>query len=184
MVGDKKKEIPKSVWMVLVFLPLIIAGLYVTLINIHYQFRYDDKYFSDNYLEMYDSPGSIAMGVEKAVQTGDAALFQELSGLRRSIPVKSSPDTIFTILLDVDDRGYFHYLYLDMGNYHRKVYYVKQVRERWVVVPEDFYYYWDSGRWWDVYLPLALVWWVILAVVIVAVFVYRLGGKYREAMHR
>jgi len=185
MSNDGKKTKRRYyLWIVLAVLPLIVAGLYGTLVNLHLYFRYDEDYFQDSYNQKYQAPGPVALAVEKAIQTGDSALFQELSGMRRSFKIEANPDVVFTVLLDVDDRGYFHYLYLDMSNYRRSTYYIKQVGERWVVVPDDLYFFWDSGLWWDVFLPIALVWWVVLTVVWLVVFVYRISSRIRESMHR
>lgn len=172
----------RYIWGVLLCVPLLIAGLYATLVNIDLLFRYDDHFFTPEYSERYASPGPVALAVEKAIQTGDDVLFQELTGLRRRITLQANPDVVFTILLDVDDQGYFHYLYLDMETYRRSTYYIKQVGERYVVVPEDFYFYWDSGSWWEVYLPLALTWWVGVIVVWLALYVYRVGVRLRRSM--
>ncbi|MCD6401748.1 MAG: hypothetical protein J7L73_07445 [Anaerolineales bacterium] len=183
MKSELRKIFRRYWWLLLGVFPLIIVGLYGTLINVHLLSRYNDAYFTDEYLQKYNAPGPVALAIEEALQTGNNELFTELAGLHRGFNIEPNPNIIFTILLDVDDRGYFHYLYLDMKTYRRSTYYVKQVKERWVVVPEDLYFYWDSGFWWDVYLPLALVWWGILIVVWVTIFVYRLGAKTRESMH-
>ncbi|NIW44270.1 MAG: hypothetical protein GWN30_05710, partial [Gammaproteobacteria bacterium] len=78
-------------------------------------FRYDDQFFTDEYRELYPSPGPVAIAVEQAIQNGDTDSMQALSGLRKNVKeFEASPDVIMTIMLEVDDFGYFHYLYLDM----------------------------------------------------------------------
>lgn len=173
-------------WVViLAFVPLVIAGLYTVAVNIHLQYRYDEQYFTDEYKEHYQSPGSTAIGLEEALKTGNASKYNEITGLKKAVQeVDANPDLIMTILLDVDDAGYFHYLYLDMQTYRRSMAFIKEVSGRWVVVPEDPYYYWDSGRWWDVYLPIAITWWSVLAVVVVGRFLFQVGARSRAEMHR
>lgn len=163
--------------------PFITVGAYVTAMNVVHVFRYDEQYFTDAYLEKYPAPGPVSIAIEQAIQKGEIELMQEISGLRKDVhPVEPNSDFILTTLLDVDDFGYFHYLYLDMSTLRRSTYYVKEVSGRYVFVPQDAYFYYDSGYWWDVYLPIALVWWVIVAACTVGVIVHRYGARTRREM--
>jgi len=54
------------------------------------------------------------------------------------------------------------------------------VRERWVLAPEDLYFYWQTGRWLDFYLPSALTWWVILIVAGGGLLLFQQAKKIRR----
>ncbi len=181
---NKLKNRSPYFWLGLIALiPFIFAGIYVTAMNVVHMFRYDDQFFTDEYRELYPSPGPVAIAVEQAIQNGDTDSMQALSGLRKNVKeFEASPDVIMTIMLEVDDFGYFHYLYLDMQTFRRSTYYVKEVSGRYVYVPQDPYFYYDSGYWWDVYLPIALVWWTVTIAATIGVFLYGIGAKARQEM--
>lgn len=168
----------------LVLLPLVIAGLFAATVTLQSRFRYDETYFAPDYQVLYHAPGVVARNWEQALQTGNPALLAELTGLRREPHVTPNPNIILTILLETDDAGYFHYLYFDIQTYRRSTYHIKEVNSRWVVVPEDAYYYWDSGRWWGVFAPLAIVWWLILIVAGAGISLSRVGARARETLFR
>lgn len=182
-MNTRKKRSPYF-WLILAALtPFVVAGVYVTLMNVIHMYRYDERFFTDEYREKYPSPGPVAIAIESAIQSGKADVMQELSGLRRDVKeIEPNPEVMLTILYDVDDFGYFHYLYLDMGTFRRATYYIKEVSGRYVYVPEDFYFYYDSGYWWDVYLPIAITWWVITIAVLFGVYVYQVGARTRQQM--
>jgi len=153
--------------------------------NLQAWFRYDLRYFTPEYQSMYEVPGAVAIALERAVRTGNHALYEELTGLRsRPRPIEPNPNLHFATLLDTDEAGYFHYLYFDVKTYERSTFYIKQVMDRWVVVPQDVYFYWDSGRWLVVYTPLALIWWGALAVGGSAYWIYWSAAKFREQLFR
>jgi hypothetical protein len=164
-------------------LPLVLAGLFALAVETHGLVRYDPAYFTPLYAQRYDTPGSVALALERALQAGDTALLAELQGLRHPATFKTGSRIIFIMLLDSDDR-YFNYLYFDIDTYERHTHYIEQVGGRWVVTPMDAYYYFHSGRWLGVFLPVALVWWLVEAVVILAVWVYRSSAQFRARLWR
>lgn len=165
-----------------VLTPLVLAGLFVLLVKIQGLMRYDLAYFADEYAEQYDSPGEVARQLEVAVQTGDRALLAELQCLRRTVPFDTNPDIVLVMLWDSDKR-YFTYMYLDMQKFERHPHYIEQVKGRWVVSPADAYYYFHSGDWLKVAVPIAIVWWLAGAVVILAIWVFRLSAKLRQEVY-
>jgi len=162
--------------------PLIIASTYILVVNIHSLSRYDQAYFNAGYRETYNSPGTVARDLEQALRNGDAQLYSELTGLRgkaRIVPPR--PSIVLSILIDVDDRDYFHYLYFDINTYLRETHYIKEVNGRWLATPQDAYFYFDSGQWTKVFAPLAAVWWAIFMVIALAIYVSRSAARTRAS---
>jgi hypothetical protein len=89
-----------------------------------------------------------------------------------------------TIVLDVDQRGYFHYLFFDVKTYRRAVYYIKEVNDRWVVVPEDAIFAFNSGRWLVTFSPLAAIWWTILIFSGLGIMIFFRAARFREEAAR
>ncbi len=165
--------------------PLCAAGIFILVANLQAWFRYDRQYFASEYQSAYNAPGAVAIALEKVIRTDNQALYEELTGLRlRARPIEPNPNLRLTILLEVDEVGYFQYLYFDVKTYKRSTFYIKQVMDRWVVVPQDVYFYWDSGRWLVVFTPLALIWWGTLAVGGSTYWVYWSAAKFREQRFR
>jgi uncharacterized protein YdeI (BOF family) len=80
----------------LVLLPIIIAVLYVIFVIVQGNFRYDKAYFTQDYQEAYQAPYLASDALEQAIQTGDDALYVQLTGLRKhySLPV-TDPDIVY-----------------------------------------------------------------------------------------
>ena len=155
-----------TIWFIVAaIIPLVIAFGYFLYINVEEIFRYDEQYFSPYYQEKYNSPGTVARTLEGVLKEGNQQLLKELQGTHRDPGVlEPNPRIALSILLDVDDAGYFHYMFFDFNTYRRSTYYIIDVRERYVLAPEDLYFYWQTGRWLDFYLPSALTGWVLLIV--------------------
>lgn len=162
-------------------LPLLLAGLFVLVVEAQGLVRYDPTYFTATYAERYDTPGAVVRALERALQTDDQALLAELQGLRRPASFETGSSMIFVMLWERSDR-YISYLYLDMQTYERYVHYVEQRGDRWVVAPPDAYYYLHSGRWLTVFTPVALVWWLLEMVVILMMLVFRLSARLRARL--
>ncbi len=163
-------------------LPLVLVGLFVLGVKAWGLVCYDPAYFTADYAERYETPGSVARALERALQEDDQTLLAELQGLRRPAAFETSPEMIFVMLWERDDR-YFTYMYLDMQTLRRHPHYVEQVRGRWVVAPPDAHYYLHSGRWLIVLAPLVIVWWLVEIVVVLAVWVFRVSARLREQMY-
>ena len=168
--------------LLVVLLPVVLAGLYVLLVQIHGLVRYDSTYFTQAYREEYDTPGSAARALEGVLQTGDQELLAELQGMRRPAPFETGPKITFTMLWERTDR-YISYLYFDMDTYRRHTHYIEEVDGRWVVSPTDAYYHLYSGRWLKVAVPLAMFWWLLGTITILIVLVSRISARLREQMY-
>lgn len=162
--------------------PLVVAGLFVIAVKATALFRYDRAYFKELYIERYESPGAVARALEAALQENDRRLLAELQGLRRPAAFAASPKIILTMLWEQGDR-YFTYMYLDMKTLERHPHYIEEVIGRWVVAPADAHYYLHSGAWLKVFLPVAIVWWLVEAVVVLALWVFRVSARLRAHMY-
>lgn len=170
-------------WVVLATLfPLLLLGLYVLAVQIHGLVRYDLAYFTEDYVEEYKTPGSVARALEGALREDDQVLQAELQGRRRPAKFYTSPSLIFVMMWERTDH-FFTYLYFDMQTYERHVYHLEEVDGRYVAMQPDAYYFFHSGRWLVVFTPLAIAWWVVEIVVILAVVVFRLSARMREQMY-
>jgi hypothetical protein len=166
----------------LVVLPLILLAVYMLGVKIHETFRYDESFFTPEYQDVYFTPGSVAIELEQALRSGDSGKIAELTGIRSStIASESRPNIVLSILMDVDERDYFHYMYFDISTYLRETHYIKQVNGRWVVSPQDAYFYYDSGQWVKVFGPIASVWWAILLVIGIGNLVSKAASRTRAA---
>lgn len=169
----------------LAFVPLLLAGLFILFAAVQIPFRYDMSYFTPQYRERYNAPGDVAVTLEEVLHTGDATVYSELTGLRLKARVpEANPNMALTIVLDVDELGYFHYLYYDVKTYERAVYYIKEINNRWVLVPEDAVFAFNTGRWLLTFTPLAAIWWAILLSVGLGLWIFRLSARFRADLAR
>jgi len=169
-------------WTGLAIIPIILVVVYAFYANISKLVRYDETYFSVPYQEKYAVPADVTRQLENALQEGDQELYAELVGLKRPPrKLQPQPDLYLSILLDVDDAGYFHYLFFNFDTYHRSIYYLKEVQGRWVVFPTDLYFYWDSNQWWDFFLPPTLAYWAILIVIAGGYMMNQRAKSYRRS---
>jgi len=179
---DMKSQVGLRGLLAATLLPLMLLGLYVLAIQIHGMVRYDPVYFEHEYVEKYDTPGSVAWTLERALQSGDEALLAELQGRRRPGSFYAAPSVIFTMLLERTDR-FFTYSYFDMKTFNRHTYHIEQVGNRYVVMQSDAYYYLHSGQWLTVFLPLAITWWALLLVAALAMWIHNSSTRLREQMY-
>ncbi len=166
----------------LVLLPIIIAALYVIFVLVQGIFRYDQAYFTQYYQEAYQAPYLASGALELAIQTGDDDLYAQLTGLRvqNHLPI-TNPDIVYGVLLETDDNGYFHYMFINKHTYKRSMFYLQKVNDRWIVSPEDAHFLYYSDRWLKAFIPLTIVYWMILIVVELAIAVHRFSIRERDA---
>jgi hypothetical protein len=170
-------------WVLLATLfPLLVLGLYVLVVRIHGLVRYDPVYFTEEYVEQYGTPGAVALTLEQALKQDNWLLQAELQGRRRPAKFYTSPSLMFVMMWERTNR-FFTYLYFDMQTYERHSYNIEEVDGRYVAMRADAYYFFHSGRWLVVFTPLAISWWAVEIVVILAVAIFRLSARVRERMY-
>ena len=170
-------------WFAIVALmPFLILGLLVLGVSAYSLLRYDSTYFQQPYLERYEKPGQVARDLETALQTGDQELLRELQGLRWPKIYETNSNIHFIMLWERTDR-FLTYLYFDPQTYERHPHYVEQVNGRWVVAPEDVYYYLYSGQWKPVFFPLAIVWWLLGFLTIGLIWLFRASESMRARLY-
>jgi hypothetical protein len=160
-------------WILLVvLLPLELAGLCALAIYAYGLVRYDPAYFDQDYVEQYSSLEVAVRTLEVALQTDNRALLAEMQGLRWPAKFETGASLTFVRLWERSDR-YTTYLYFDDLALERHPYHFEQVRGRWVVSPPDLYYYVHSGQWRHTFWPLAIAWWLLVAAAFVGVLLFR-----------
>lgn len=170
-------------WILLVILlPFVLLGVIILAVKAYDLVRHDPAYFSDVYRERYSTPGDVARTLEGVLRTGDEAMLAELQGLRWPANFEPSPDMIFVMLWERTDR-FITYLYFDMQTYERHPHYFEEVDGRWVVAPTDVAYYIHSGQWQRVFWPLAIVWWLVGAVALAMVWLFRVSARARARLY-
>lgn len=183
MVGDKGSAVTRWLWqlklpsvvrslLVVLLVPFIGLGLLVLAVKLGALVRYDPVYFATDDVQDYGSSAIVARRLEQALQTGNQALLAELQGLRWPARFEAA-DTISFVKLWQREGRYVVYLYVDMHSYERYLYPFEQVRGRWAVAPEDVRYYLYSGRWKDVFFPVAIGWWILGAAAVGFVWLLR-----------
>ncbi|HDQ72432.1 MAG TPA: hypothetical protein ENN19_10090 [Chloroflexi bacterium] len=160
-------------------LPLVVAGVFTLAVKLHGLVRYDAAYFTAPYLERYKTPSDVAIALESALQNDDQALVAELQGLRRPVRFEKTGGGVILVMLWARDEPYLSYLYIDLRDLHRQTHYLEQVNGRWVVSPADIHYYFYSGRWKSVFLPIAIVWWLLELVTVVMWVVFTVAARVR-----
>lgn len=168
-------------WIILITLaPLLLGAFFVLSVTVHGWVRYDPQYFEPEYVAEYDTPGAVARALEHALQTDDQVLIAELEGLRRPVPLKAAPDIILVMLAE-EQGPYLAYLYFNLNTYKRIPHYVEPVCDRWVVAPADAYYYYHSGEWLKVFIPVTIIWWLLEAVILLMRWVFRASRRLRPS---
>lgn len=171
MAGEKGSPSAGWLWQVtlpagirsllaILLVPFVALGLLVLAIKVGGLVRYDPAYFVDEYVTEYGSSPVVARALERSLQTGNRGLSAELQGLRRPARFEAAETISFVKLWQRQGR-YVTYLYVDMNSYERYPHHLEQIKGRWVVAPEDVRYYLYSGRWKDLFLPLAIAWWIL-----------------------
>jgi len=180
---NKKRLIDWPYVIGLLLLPIAVVLVLHGVRAVQEATRYDEAYFTDEYLRRYETPGSVAIDLEQALRHGDSQLMAGLVGTRGGpAPIEPRPSLIYVFLLSVDG-DYFQYLYFNADDYNRVVQYVTEVGGRYVASEPDLYFYMDSGRWLGVAGPIATTWWILVTVFTAGVLVYRRMAVSRQEMY-
>ncbi|HEY4667880.1 MAG TPA: hypothetical protein VIH26_11300 [Anaerolineales bacterium] len=180
---NKKRLIDWPYVIGLLLLPIAVVLVLHGVRAVQEATRYDEAYFTDEYLRRYETPGSVAIDLEQALRHGDSQLMAGLVGTRGGpAPIEPRPSLIYVFLLSVDG-DYFQYLYFNADDYNRVVQYVTKVGGRYVASEPDLYFYMDSGRWLGVAGPIATTWWILVTVFTAGVLVYRRMAVSRQEMY-
>ncbi len=167
----------------LLLLPIAVVLVLHGVRAVQEQTRFDEAYFTGDYLSRYETPGSVAIDLEQALRHGDSQLMAELVGTRGGpAPIVPRPSLIFVFLLSVEG-DYFQYLYFTADDFNRVVQYVTEVDGRYVASEPDLYFYMDSGRWRGVAGPIAISWWILVTVFTAGVWVYRRMAVSRKLLY-
>jgi hypothetical protein len=163
--------------------PIVVGALLLGATRLFELFRYDEAYFTESYADLYSTPGTVAIDLERALRSGDATLLKALQGLQQD-PKPFQPNThlILSILTEVDGE-YFHYMYFDQQEFRRLTKFIKKVDNRWVEVPEGLFYYVDSGQWLRFFAPLSAFYWSLVIVVHLVILVYKVTARYRDRVY-
>jgi len=169
-------------WVLAAALPLALSALFALVVLVLSPFRYNPIYFSEAYVERYPKPGSTALALDQALRTDNWELLAELQGLRRTVPLDTSPTLNLTVLLETDSR-YHYYLYFDTRTYDRHTHAIEKIKGRWVVAPPDAHFYLCSGRWLRVAGPVTVLWWFLEVTVLLMRWIFCASARYREGMY-
>lgn len=183
MAGRKRSAPARRLWqvrlpaavrslLVVLLVPFVALGVLVLAVKLGGLVRFDPAYFTAEYRDEYHAPPAVVRALEQGLQTGNEALLAELQGRRWPARFEMA-DTISFVRLWQREGRYVTYLYVDMHSYERYLYHLEQVRGRWTVAPEDVRFSLYSGRWKDVFLPLAAGWWALGAAVVGFVWLLR-----------
>lgn len=168
----------------LLLLPILVVGAFILIVRIQAIFRYDPAYFTPAYQERYASPGAAAIAIEEGLHNEDPSIYAELTGLRRQIhPPDANPNARLMMLWEVTDEDYYQYLFFDVVTYHRLMFNVKQVDGRWVMVPQDTFYFLDSGEWQLFFTPAVTIYWSLLVVILVGAGIFKLAARFRRQIY-
>ena len=164
----------------LLFLPVVLAGIFLLIAWLIGLTRYNPAFFSEKYQERYAVPSPLLTDLENALHSGDGALMAELQGTRQKPSnLEKLPSVRFLIFWDKHGK-YTDYLYMDMKNYHRYLQHLRVVDGRYVRIPDGIYYLADSGRWKTSFGPLAVMYWLLVILFTLGVWIYRSMSAYRE----
>jgi hypothetical protein len=167
----------------LVLFPFLLLALAFLVSFIQGVVRYNPAYFTQEYLDRYAIKAELLHDLETAINQGDGLLLAEIQGTR-SVPrnLEPLPNVHFLIYWDRDGK-YDEYLFMDSQNYHRYMQYLRKAKGRYVRVPEGLYYYMDSGNWIHIFVPLLVIWWVLVALFTLGIWIYRSMAAVRKEMY-
>jgi hypothetical protein len=170
---NKEKYIDWPYFVGLMLVPIVVVALLFVYAKIDERIRYDPAFFTEEFRDLYHSPGMVAIALEPILREGDLDSIRELLGTRKGLKeIEARPDLILVFLVEADEK-YFHYLFFDSSDYNRVLQYIREWNGRYVLSRMDLYYYMDSGQWKVIAGPLAAAWWSLVIVVTASIYVYR-----------
>jgi hypothetical protein len=180
-----KRILRWRIFLALAVVPVVIIAGALLLAYVQGATRYNPDYFTGEYLERYQTPNLLLNDLEQALQTGDARLLAAVQGTHPAAQsLVPQPHMVFSSIYNKREGPYVLYLFYDTVTYHRHMAYFKEMDGRYVVVPQGLYYYFDSGRWDDVFIPPALFWWSILVLTTGAGLLYIKLADMRQRMYQ
>jgi hypothetical protein len=166
----------------LFLVPIAAAAVLLLAYALARAFRYDQAFFAPEYQVRYGEIGNLLSDLEQALRTGDRDLLAAVRGIRGTPGAFVANDNLrFSTFLDKQGE-YLNYLFYDITNYWRYHEPVRKVDGRYVVAPLDFYYFMDSGRWLEIWGPIATLWWLVLVVANSTSWFYRTMERVRRQL--
>lgn len=148
-------------------LPVMVAAVFVLIGAVQGipALRYDPQHFTPDVAARYDSPRTVLDGLQVVFETGDRDLLAEVEGLRRPRDVVQNP-RLFGALMWERTGDYWSYMFWDSQTWARVHIHTIEVNGRWVVAPEDAYFFLVTGLWLNTWTPVALVYWLAETVTV------------------
>lgn len=161
-------------------LPLVIAAIFAGIVRLSNLNRFDPAYFTSDLIGEYGFANAAAIDLEKALRENDSDLLVKLEGLRQPVIFTASKKTTIERVTYTNNDRYREVMMIDRGTYRARRYHLGLEQGRWVVVPDDTYYYLDSGRWLAVWLPPSIIWWLAETTVTLMMLIWYFGGRFRR----
>lgn len=170
-----------ALFVLMALAPLAVTAAYLVIAPMQVGDRFDPAYFTDDYRQKYRDPRQTVSILVEAMRANDQAALAELEGLRNYLPVPTNPTMEYQLILETNNPRYFRANLFDRETYRGYAFNIGLINGRWVVFPSsDNFYYFDSGQWRAIMLPLSIVWWVVEAVLIIIFWLRGLGQRWRD----
>ncbi len=160
---------------------MIVAAVFIAIASAQgiAALRYDDALFAEAYQQKYDSPRAALDGLEQVFRTGDRTLLKELEGTRRARPLLMTSD-LFGAVMWSREHNLYSYMYWDADTFDRYLFHLDEIGGRWVVVPEDAYFFLRTGLWQATWLPIALVYWLAEIAALFVIGLARMSRRWQR----
>ncbi len=165
---------------IVAILPLVVAAAFTAAVRMSNADRFDPSYFTPEFVKKYSSADSVVLDLEKALREDDKELMAALQGLRQPVTYPTGAKMSLERLSPTQNTRYMDALIIDRQTYQARGYHLGLIQGRWVVTPDDAFYYVDSGHWAAAWLPMALIWWLAEAVTILMLLIYYYGARWRR----
>ncbi|KAA3645026.1 MAG: hypothetical protein DWQ07_16655 [Chloroflexi bacterium] len=167
----------------LALLPLLFAGIYILLVSPQERDRFDAQYFDTGFQQKYAGFADVLEAGQSLASSPEDGLYRELTGLTvpGTVPENSlNGDVRYFRLPDDEPPDYRIIRYYEHLGKRSVVHYYTEVDGRWVLVPRDAYFYYDTGLWLQTWMPLTVTWWIILSGVLLTLFLRHRGLMWRR----